>query len=98
MRSLTITMSGTPPVRVDRDAWPIVAYAGLTDTNLRLVVRRHADGRAIVHGTGPGERRGGRVTVDDRLSIVIRELAEELELGEAFAQRCIADLPPTVLR
>lgn len=70
MKIRTITLSDRPPVKIDEDLWPILAQAKdavdrRNGTPLprdecakwSLIVRQHADGRAIVYGvaSAPGE-------------------------------------------
>lgn len=63
--TITIRLSEAPPVRIRRDAWPIIAEAKWHDGKVEcqanhvrsIRVRQNADGRTIVYGwldSGPG--------------------------------------------
>lgn len=119
-KQCTITLSGRTPVRIDEDAWPVIAradgdsYAGL-DYGRRqqalgqgeldiyaLRVRRHTDGRAIVHAildgatawTGTESRRGGELLdADADIVAAIRRVGEDCALPDGIVRGCIADLP-----
>jgi hypothetical protein len=105
---LTITLSDRRPVRVDKDAWPIIASDDEHDGQVRsqanrtwkLIVRQHEDGRAVVYGIhdtnwqGAHGRRGGElVEADGDLAAAIRRVGERLEFPETLIEGCIADLP-----
>lgn len=64
-KTVTVTLSDRAPVRIDPEEWPVVACAGLHDgkvwsqanTEWRITVREHKDGRRLVYGwekSGPG--------------------------------------------
>jgi hypothetical protein len=65
---ITITMSERRPLKISKDAWPVIAsgegFAGQYDfqsfDGAIIRVRRHADGRAIVHGYAGDWDGGGR--------------------------------------
>lgn len=73
----TITLTNRPPVRIDDEAWPIIAeskwYEGQYEFQANrsgwLKVRQHADGRTLVYGgfdsNWPNERsrRGGELLI-----------------------------------
>lgn len=60
---LTITLTGRPPVTLDKGCWPLLAEAtthlyngqydfqSFTHTRAAIRVRQHTDGRAVVYGT-----------------------------------------------
>lgn len=58
MTTRTVTLTARPPVRIDEDAWPQIAYSagysGEHECQANQVwwirVRQHADGRSIVYG------------------------------------------------
>lgn len=61
MSQRTITLTGRPPVRIDEDAWPVLASASDSEhdgevecqanrkSSWWVKVRQHEDGRAIVY-------------------------------------------------
>lgn len=63
MTTRTITLTNRPPVRIDEDAWPVLAQSSYSDWvnqfkfqanrtwDGSIRVRQHADGRAIVYAT-----------------------------------------------
>lgn len=64
-RRITIPLSDAPPVSVDPADWPVIAA---TDTSIEtdgtsswIKVRRHNDGRTLVHG----RRTKRRINADD---------------------------------
>jgi hypothetical protein len=71
--SLTITLTGRAPIKIDTDEWPILASAKWHDGQVecqanrtrKLIVREHQDGRVVVYGiydtqwqSESGRRRG----------------------------------------
>ena len=62
-KTLTITLTGRPPVRVIVGDWPVIAdakerewegeheFQAFRRSRAAIRVRRHADGRVIVHGS-----------------------------------------------
>lgn len=58
-KTINITMSDRPPVRIVEEDWPIIAEADDHDgqvrvqanTEWRIRVREHADGRRLVYGS-----------------------------------------------
>lgn len=70
----TITLTGAPPIKIDEEAWPVIAegddYPGQYDFqafDLAWVkVRRHEDGRTIVYGGAGDGQGGGRPEREDR--------------------------------
>lgn len=114
MRKLTITMSDRRPVKIDKDQWPIVAEGREWDGELecqsacawRVVVRRHADGRAIVYGVrrtywrGEFDLRAGVLLAapdDAALIAAITTIADALGGAGMAGQRCVAALPPEAI-
>ena len=105
----TITLSDRAPIKIDEDAWPVIAAAKWHDGQVEsqanrtasLRVRQHADGRAVVYGVYDSLWRGEEgmrpgVLLDAGADVVaaIRAVAAELgETGERLARECIADLP-----
>ena len=105
---LTITLTGRAPVRIRKADWPIVAKAAHWDGEIeaqanrhaQLIVRQHADGRAVVYGIyttlwqGERDRRGGQLLqAGADLVSAIYAVAQAMEFDEDLAQRTIADLP-----
>jgi len=107
----TITLTGRAPVRIDEDAWPVVARAKTWDNTYEsqanrdwlILVREHSDGRRLVYGVhtsawqGEPDLRAGYLTDTDGTPAAIRDVAEEICAPEHLAAQCIADLPPEVL-
>ena len=109
--SITITMSERAPLSLDPEAWPIVASAKDWDgehefqapRKYAVAVRRHADGRSVVYGTGASSFAGERdlaggflVPAGDASGVetarAIRRVAGVIQ-RPAIADLCIADLP-----
>lgn len=73
-KTITITLSDRAPVRIDPEAWPVIAGASDHDGQVRcqantewwIKVREHADGRRLVYGAkeegNGGQHRGFRST------------------------------------
>lgn len=110
--TLTITLTGRPPVRITKAAWPIIASAVEASVNSQpnepdwwLYVREHADGRRIVHGVanvptrfGWEKRRAGQIlTPGDETVAALHAIAGDLEIPGWVVQECIADLPAEVI-
>lgn len=99
---LTITLTDRPPVKITKADWPILASAEEREhdgqyehqanrrSEWRLIVRQHADGRAIVYGIfshdtqWQGERdldiRGGEMLPEGAdIPAAIRRVAAALE-------------------
>jgi hypothetical protein len=111
-KTRTITLTDRPPVRIVEDEWPVIAQAydesrrDQTRRNGELVVRRHRDGRTLVHGTldiasvwtGTESRRDGVLLPADasaaEIVAAIRKAGSECGLPERVIRECIADLPP----
>ena len=109
---LTVTLTNHPPIRIQKDEWPILAEAYWYDESTekeskeckRLIVRQHNDGRAIVYGiyttTLQGERnrrRGVLVFPGSELVWPIYQVSAAMKFGSDFAEDCIANLPTQVL-
>jgi len=108
MEKLTITLTDRPPVRVDKEQWPIIASAKDWDNEhefqanrtWHLKVRQHEDGRCIVYGIystnwhNENDLRGGEL-VDDVACVpeTIKSVADYLGFNARLADECIADLP-----
>lgn len=106
--TLTITLFDRKPVAVVKDDWPIVASAADHDGEVefqanrrfKLMVRQHADGRAVVYGiystnwSGEKDRRGGLLVESaNQVEAAVMEVAERMDFEPWLAQQCIADLP-----
>lgn len=108
----TITLTGRAPVRIAETAWPQIARAdreeedGEVCRRWQLLVRTHADGRAIVYGllstNDPQwhEVHGGELLEPpiDRSAIpnALLRVAHTIGLPE-LAQECCAQLPAVEL-
>lgn len=109
-RYLTITLTGTAPVRIDCAAWPIVSQARqMIGDDLQLIVRRAADGRCLVFGIakpirGPQRRAGELVSTvaapptADKIAAALGRVADAIGAGSELANRCIVGLPADVLQ
>ena len=106
---MTITLTGRAPVRIDKNLWPCIASAKDWDNTIesqanrkwRIIVRRHADGRALVYGwftsayEGERNRSGGElVAAGGDIPEAIKRVADSLGFDPLLAQYCIADLEP----
>ena len=82
--TLTVTMTGRPPVRVVKEDWPVIASARdwsgghefQAVDQWRITVRQHADGRTLLYGVHtsayanvPTIRRGELLDPDQRENI-----------------------------
>ena len=110
-RYLTVTLFDEPPCRIWTGDWPIIADSrrAVQGWRYQLIVRQHADGRALVSGIArPAagvdddlrERRGAilatnRMRNDDPAHITdaIRAVADRMEFGDDLVRQCIALLP-----
>lgn len=106
----TISLTDRAPVRIDEAEWPVLArgsyfaYDGQVvqqsnrRTSIQIIVRRHADGRALVYGvydydshfqheTGESYRRGDLLASDsDESDIIAAIRTVRDELIEALAE------------
>jgi hypothetical protein len=105
---MTIGMTGRAPVKIDGDAWIIIAEAdeknGETDYQAsrwwEINVRRNNDGRAIVYGQydsvwqGDSSIAGGELVApgDDIVAAIIR-VGETIGASVRLVDRCIGELP-----
>jgi hypothetical protein len=104
---LTVTLTGRRPVTITKADWPVIAEAKAWDNTYefqgqkwRLVVRQHADGRAIVYGVHTSnyqnakDARGGELLEPgDDIPVAVHRVAESLDFEARLAEECIADLP-----
>ena len=115
-----ITLTDHAPVRISKDKWPILSSVNETlysdnpdpsanekikSGSVRLIVRQHQDGRAIVYGVHENDdplgnadfsynRRGGELLpARSDLPAVIKRVGTSLGIGEELIQACIAGLP-----
>ncbi len=106
--TLTITLTDRAPVKIKKDAWPVLASGSAHDgrelecqstRTWRLTVRTKGD-RAIVYGAytsrwqGESDRRGGEILDGDTdYPAAIRRVGESLDMPAQVIADCIADLP-----
>lgn len=105
---LTVTLTDRAPARIRKADWPIVAKVEDWDNQHRsqanrdwtLIVRQHADGRALVYGiyssrwADESDRRGGElVESGDDIPAAVKRVAEYLGFSRELADRCVAKLP-----
>lgn len=94
----TITLTDRAPVKIDEEAWPLIASAEWHDGQVRcqanheytIRVREHADGRRIVYGIydttwqGGQGRRAGYLLPDADMAATVRAIEEVSErIGDA---------------
>lgn len=95
--TLTVTMTGRPPIRIRTEDWPVISYAG-NDQDQWLVTRKCRDTGTIivsaVNRSEDPERRAGFL-VDPTGDIVegIEDAAHEASIGPDLVQDAIAELP-----
>ena len=94
MKTLTITLSDSRPVKINDEEWPAIAVVSdwsggqiecQANTQWVLRVRRHADGRTIVYGwqdAGPGGQYVG--TRNPRAGYLLTAEATEDEVIRAI--------------
>lgn len=108
-KTRTITLTGRPPVKIRESEWPVIAQADDSDDHVHphqanrtwwIIVRRHADGRAIVYGghesnwQGSRDRRAGNLLVaGENIADAIYRVVESLSANRIMAEDCIAGLP-----
>jgi hypothetical protein len=109
-----IVLTDQAPVDIDLDQWPVIANIernAPTDVDtrsfweVRLTVRQHADGRAIVYGryaSNDGTRRQAGellgetyeyLSVGPDIPGAIRRVVKTLDFYQGLAEDCIAALP-----
>jgi hypothetical protein len=115
-----ITLTDHAPVRISKDKWPILSSVNETlysdnpdpsssekvnSGSVRLIVRQHQDGRAIVYGVHENDdpcgnadfsynRRGGELSPSGSdLPAAIKRVGTSLCISEELIQACIAGLP-----
>jgi len=119
-KTRTITLTDRRPVTIREEEWPVLASARDDSwTNYtrpapahevdvyHLVVRQHADGRALVYAvvdaspawTGTESYRGGEfLAAGADVPAAIRRVGEAAHsIPESVIRECIADLPAEVL-
>ena len=113
-KTRTITLTGRPPVTIKESAWPKIAGGRVHDggefdhqanRSGTLIVRQHADGRAIVYGiyvtcwqNERNKRAGELLDAGADLPAAIYRVADAIGYGETeLAESTIADLPPVEL-
>lgn len=93
---LTVTLTDAPPVRIYTGDWPTVAHVPDGEDQW-IVVRRHADGRALVSAVNreliPVRRAGFLVPAGENPADAIRDAAEAADLSDILADQVIAALP-----
>ena len=94
----TIKMCERSPVKITLAEWPIIARASDIGDGF-IEVRRHADGRVIVHGTGPNAHAGFYLKSDEPSSEIPRSIRRVAGIlaSPTLARACIEALPPEVL-
>ena len=103
---LTVTLSGRPPVRIQKDRWPVIARAKRShgefadQASCHLIVRQHQDGRTLVYGVldSPSQedqshRAGCLLQAGADICKAIWEVSGDLGLDPKMAQACISSLP-----
>ena len=105
---LTITLTDAPPIKIDRDLWPVLVSHSFKVPIPKeprmgecwMKILQHADGRTIIYGCAnipgtPNERRFG--TYLDREPSIDALIAAIKEVGAQIhpdlAQGCISKLP-----
>ena len=115
-----ITLTDHAPVRISKDKWPVLSsvnetlYSDDPDPSsndkvksgvVRLIVRQHQDGRAIVYGVHENDdplgnddfsynRRGGELLPSaSDLPATIKRVGTSLGINEELIQACIAGHP-----
>ena len=103
--SLTITLTDAPPIKIDRDLWPVLTQHTVPVKTFEdpgrfwMIVLQHADGRTIVFGCAAlhsvPERRWGRyhatpLSMQDLVQ-AIKEVGAQIHPD--LAQGCISKLP-----
>jgi|SRR6187399_2657789 len=89
--TLTITLTGRAPVKINKDKWPVIASASWHDgkefesqsnRRRRVTVRQHEDGRAIVYAVFDSNWQG----------------EADIRRGEMFLEQDDADIPGAIHR
>lgn len=110
---ILVKLTGRPPVRINETAWPIVASGEANNSrngidrdatrSAELIVRRHADGRALVYGSYDtrwqgehGSHAGELLEPGADIVEAVRRIGAEL-WGDGLAQAVLDDLEPEEL-